>query len=63
MGSLARMPRFAFEVDGQADGGSGEGVYLELGVEPGLDLGDSPVAVSFPVVLGLSVNDYYQKPG
>ena len=61
-GLLGPYATFAFEVDGQADGGSGEGVYLELGVEPGLDLGDSPVAVSFPVVLGLSLNDYYQNP-
>jgi hypothetical protein len=35
-------------------------VYLELGVEPGIDLGESPASLSFPVTLGLSVNDYYQ---
>ena len=60
-GLLGPYATFAFELDGQADGGSGEGVYLELGVEPGLDLGDSPVAVSFPVVLGVNLNEYYQN--
>ncbi len=62
-GLLSPYANFAFELDGQADGGDegGEGAYLELGVEPGLDLGDSPAAVSFPVALGLSLNDYYQN--
>jgi hypothetical protein len=52
----------AIEMDGQADGGTGEGVYLELGVEPGLPANDLPLSVSFPVNLGLSLSDYYEHP-
>ena len=61
-GLLGPYATFAFELDGQADGGGegGEGVYLELGVEPAIDLGESPASLSFPVTLGLSMNDYYQ---
>ena len=50
----------AIELDGQADGGAGEGVYLELGVQPGLSLSGTPVSVSFPVTLGISLTDYYE---
>ena len=53
----------ALEVSGQSDGGSGEGIYLELGIEPALGLNDDgkhPVSLSFPVVAGLSVDDYYE---
>lgn len=50
----------AIELSGQADGGAAEGVYLELGVEPGLDLAVSDVSVGFPVTLGLSLNNYYE---
>ena len=66
LGSLALSPHglLAIELNGQADGGAGEGVYLELGVEPGLSLNGTPVSVSFPVTLGMSLTDYYEKtPG
>ena len=54
----------AIELSGQADGGAGEGVYLEFGVEPGLSLDGLPASVSFPVTLGLSMTDYYEgTPG
>ena len=54
----------AIELSGQADGGASEGVYLELGVEPGLSLSGTPVSVSFPVTLGVSLTDYYEEtPG
>lgn len=59
-GMLGPYATFAFELDGQADGGSNEGAYLELGVEPALPLEDSPVGVSFPISLGLSLSDYYE---
>ena len=64
-GMLGPYATFAFELDGQADGGAldEEGVYLELGVEPALPLEDSPVGISFPVALGLSLNDYYRGFG
>lgn len=54
---------FAFELDGQADGGFDEGTYLELGIEPSftlIDDADYPVTLSIPVTLGLSLGDYYE---
>ena len=62
--SLSPHLLLAIELDGQADGGAGEGVYVELGVEPGLSLEGTPVSLSFPVTLGLSLSDYYEgTPG
>ncbi len=46
-----------------ADGADSDlGTYLELGVAPGFsfDLGETPVSVSFPLSVGLSLHDYYQ---
>ena len=62
MGNFALAPHalLAIELDGQADRGTGEGVYLELGVEPGLTLQNAPVSVVFPVTLGLSLANYYE---
>jgi len=56
----------AFELDtapglGQADGGQFAGTYLELGVAPGWS--DDPIDISFPIKVGLSLNDYYELAG
>jgi hypothetical protein len=53
----------AFEVDtsagqGQADGGSKGGKYLELGVAPGYS--GSRAGIAVPIKVGLSVGDYYE---
>ena len=50
----------AFELsDAQADGGAEKGVYLELGIKPGIQL--APKATLYiPVKLGLSLKDYYE---
>ena len=62
--TLSPYVQMAIELSGQADGGAGEGVYFELGVEPGLSLEGTPVSLSFPVTLGLSLSDYYEgTPG
>jgi len=62
--SLSPHIRMAIELSGQADGGLGEGVYVELGVEPGLHLEGTPVSLSFPLTVGLSLSDYYEEaPG
>ncbi|MEM9661308.1 MAG: hypothetical protein AAF937_03250 [Planctomycetota bacterium] len=48
-----------------ADGGSGQGVFLGLGVEPGIDLiedGPHPVSLSLPLEAGFSLDDYYEGP-
>jgi hypothetical protein len=55
-----------FELDtapglGQADGGQFAGTYLELGVAPGW--ADAPFEVTFPIKVGLSLNDYYELAG
>lgn len=55
----------AIETDGQADGGTNEGVYLQLAIEPSFTLIDSedhPITLSVPVTLGLSLGDYYEDP-
>lgn len=64
-GGLMMSPSatIAFETNGQADGGSNEGVYLELGAEAPIPLAaDSPVSLSVPMTVGLSLNDYYEHP-
>ena len=59
-GLLSPHATLAVELEGQADGGSNEGTYLELGLEPGLSVPNSAVGVSFPVSIGLSLKDYYE---
>ena len=65
LGAYAMAPYalVAFELDGQADGGTNEGTYLELGVGPGVELVPDRLSVSFPVKVGLSLNDYYEGAG
>lgn len=49
--------------NGSDGGDSNAGIYLELGVAPGFtfDAGKTPVSISFPVTVGLSLHDYYQN--
>ena len=63
LGVFALSPHvlMAIEMSGQADGGSSEGVYIEFGVEPGLDIVDGIASVGFPVTLGLSLSNYYEN--
>ena len=52
----------AFELtDGQADGGANKGVYLELGVRPGVKLAPK-LSLAIPIKAGLSLKDYYEGP-
>lgn len=43
----------------------GNGTYLEFGVAPGFsfDIGKTPVTLTFPASVGLSLSDYYQDAG
>ncbi|MYD71704.1 MAG: hypothetical protein F4W89_13330 [Acidobacteria bacterium] len=50
----------AIEMDGQADGGASEGVYVELGVEPAMEILDGRVTLALPATLGLSLTNYYE---
>jgi hypothetical protein len=65
LGPFALNPSIllAFEVSGQADAGRNEGTYLQLGVAPGVTLLEKtayPLTITFPLVLGLSLDDYYE---
>ena len=60
---FAPYATFAFELSGQADGGTNEGSYVELGVAPSWPLGDKGITVGIPVKLGLSMSDYYEFDG
>jgi hypothetical protein len=52
----------AFELQGQADGGTSRGSYLELGIRPAIKLtsGKYPLSVAVPVKAGFSLKDYYE---
>lgn len=55
----------AFELEGQADGGSSKGTYLELGVRPVFTVAPHdryPLTLAVPAKMGLSLNDYYEGP-
>lgn len=65
-GQFAMNPHvmLAIELDGQADGGESEGVYLEFGVTPGLAFAGGAASLSFPATFGLSMSNYYESgPG
>jgi hypothetical protein len=51
----------ARELSGQADGGTEEGTYLELGIAPGYTA--SRISLAMPVKVGLSLGDYYETLG
>jgi hypothetical protein len=53
----------AFELDGQADGGDNEGVYLELGAAPAWPLAGGKATIGVPVKFGFSLSDYYELLG
>ena len=53
----------AFELSGQADGGSEEGTYAELGAAPSFPLGGGGATLGIPMKLGFSLSDYYEANG
>jgi uncharacterized protein (TIGR02001 family) len=58
---LAPYGIVAFELDGQADGGQHEGIYLELGAAPSWPLAGGKVTFAVPVKAGFSLKDYYER--
>jgi hypothetical protein len=60
---LAPYGIIAFELDGQADGGTSKGTYLELGVGPSWPLAGGKATIGVPVKFGFSLNDYYELNG
>jgi hypothetical protein len=59
---LSPKATIAFELDGQADGGTNRGTYLELAIRPAVKVIDAPMSltVAVPVRLGVSLKDYYE---
>jgi hypothetical protein len=59
-GALKPYGLVAFELsdDGQADAGDSKGVYVELGIAPGVS--GSKASLSVPIKVGLSAKDYYE---
>lgn len=43
-----------------ADGNGSEDTYMEIGAAPSFDLGDTGLALSVPMAVGTSLDDYYQ---
>jgi hypothetical protein len=60
-GAVKPYALVAFELEGQADAGTNEGTYLELGVAPGWAA--NAISLAFPVKIGLSLKDYYELDG
>lgn len=65
LGRFALNPSavLAFELDGEADGGRHQGVYLQLGIAPAVTVLEQsrwPVTLSLPLTVGLSLADYYE---
>jgi uncharacterized protein (TIGR02001 family) len=61
--SINPSATLAVELDGQADGGTDEGIFLGLEIAPTWDLGDwkiGGVEIALPVKVGLSLGDYYE---
>lgn len=66
LGEWALHPYALLGIEIGADASDGAnsdtGTYLELGIAPGFsfDAESTPVAITFPASVGLSLNDYYQ---
>ncbi|MBX3358912.1 MAG: hypothetical protein KF745_10845 [Phycisphaeraceae bacterium] len=66
-GKLAIHPYALLGIETNAGGSDGDGTepgtYLELGIAPGLsfDAGRTPVAITFPTSIGLSLHNYYEN--
>jgi hypothetical protein len=66
LGKYALKPYATLAIETGADASDGAdsdtGIYLELGIAPGFlfDLGQTPVSITFPASVGLSIDNYYQ---
>lgn len=69
MKEWALKPYATFAIETGSNGsdgpGLGKGVYLELGIAPGFsfDVDKTPITLTFPASVGLSLSDYYQDAG
>ena len=69
MKAWALKPYATLAIETGSNGSDGpeldNGAYLELGIAPGFsfDMGKTPVTLTFPTSVGLSLSDYYQDAG
>lgn len=69
MKEFALKPYATLAIETGANGSDGpdldNGVYLELGITPGFsfDVDRTPITLTFPASVGLSLSDYYQGGG
>ncbi len=67
LGAYALHPYALLGIETGSNGSDGvdsePGVYLELGIAPGFsfETGKTPVAITFPASIGLSLKDYYEN--
>jgi hypothetical protein len=70
LGAFALNPAatFTFETHRSSFGGTGKGAVFELALEPGAEVelpceacGDYPIGLTFPMKIGLSMDDYYRN--
>jgi hypothetical protein len=67
MKAWALKPYATFAIETGSNGSDGpeldNGTYFELGFAPGFsfDVGETPVTLTFPASVGLSLSDYYQE--
>lgn len=67
LGDFSLHPYVLLAIETGADasdgGDSDPGTYLELGIAPGFsfDAGRTPVSITFPTSIGLSLHNYYQN--
>lgn len=69
MKAWALKPYATLAIETGSNGSDGpdlsNGVYLELGIAPGFsfDVDETPITLTFPASVGLSLSDYYQDAG
>ena len=62
--SLNPSITIAIETDGGSDAGDDQGVYGEIAISPTvytIESNNYPISLSVPVILGLSIDDYYEN--
>ncbi len=66
IGALRRTYAAHYAPYAASDGANSDaGIYLELGIAPGFtcDIGKTPVTLTLPASVGLSLSDYYEDAG
>lgn len=59
LGDFAFNPYALLAIELQKNAAADEAIYMELGGEFAVPMGDAPFSLSIPVAVGLSIEDYY----